>query len=214
MAIFIIDQFSLNTDLPLDIRYVPAGGTYFDVSAYWYPGMQVYQTSDEAIWYADNSLNWHKLGEGGDASLNDLWSYVTDLSTRVYANEVSLGNLTVWNNNQDISIFNNSIGISGLESSIGDIDASIQNLDLLTQAHESSLGNLTVWNNNQDISIFNSSQSITNIESSVNVLDLLTQAHKTSLGPDDVFTEFVTNLNAIWIDVDVAGEGVDYEVPQ
>lgn len=40
------------------------------------------------------------------------------------------------------------------------------------------------------------------------------QAHTTSLGPDDVFTEFVTNLNAIWIDVDVNGEGVDYEVPQ
>ena len=37
MAIFIIDQFSLNTDLPLDIRYVPDGGRFDpDISIYKY----------------------------------------------------------------------------------------------------------------------------------------------------------------------------------
>lgn len=40
------------------------------------------------------------------------------------------------------------------------------------------------------------------------------EAHTVSLGPDDVFHEYVTNLNAIWIDTDNDGEGVDYEVPQ
>jgi len=40
------------------------------------------------------------------------------------------------------------------------------------------------------------------------------EAHTVSLGADDVFSEYVTNLNAIWIDVDVAGEGIDYEVAQ
>lgn len=38
--------------------------------------------------------------------------------------------------------------------------------------------------------------------------------HYISLGPDDVFCEYVTNLNVIWIDVDNNGEGVDYEVPK
>ncbi|MBA7611394.1 hypothetical protein ES703_18618 [subsurface metagenome] len=42
------------------------------------------------------------------------------------------------------------------------------------------------------------------------------EAHTTSLGPDDVFHQYLTNLSAVWIDVDVGhdGEGVDYEVPQ
>lgn len=40
------------------------------------------------------------------------------------------------------------------------------------------------------------------------------EAHHPGLGPDDVFHEYVTNLNAIWIDADNDGEGVDYEVPQ
>lgn len=40
------------------------------------------------------------------------------------------------------------------------------------------------------------------------------EAHHPGLGPDDVFHECVTNLNAIWIDADNDGEGVDYEVPQ
>lgn len=40
------------------------------------------------------------------------------------------------------------------------------------------------------------------------------EAHHPSLGLDDVFSEYATNLNAIWIDVDNDGEGVDYEVPQ
>lgn len=40
------------------------------------------------------------------------------------------------------------------------------------------------------------------------------EAHHPGLGPDDVYHEFVTNLNTIWIDADNDGEGVDYEVPQ
>lgn len=38
------------------------------------------------------------------------------------------------------------------------------------------------------------------------------EAHTVSLGRDDVFSEFVTNLNRLWIDSSVAGEGIDYAV--
>jgi len=40
------------------------------------------------------------------------------------------------------------------------------------------------------------------------------EAHTVSLGRDDVFHDYLTNLNAIWIHADNDGEGVDYEVPQ
>lgn len=40
------------------------------------------------------------------------------------------------------------------------------------------------------------------------------EAHTVSLGPDDVFHEFLTNLNALFLDSEVNGEGVDYAVPQ
>lgn len=40
------------------------------------------------------------------------------------------------------------------------------------------------------------------------------EARTTSLGRDDVFHEYLTNLNKVWIDADNSGEGIDYEVPQ
>lgn len=60
MPIDIIDNFSLGSDIPLDVRYT--ANTYFDVSAYWYEGMQVYQYSDKQIWYYDGST-WDTLKE-------------------------------------------------------------------------------------------------------------------------------------------------------
>ena len=129
MAIFIVDQFSLNTDLPLDIRYVPAGGTYNDVSAYWYPGMQVYQTSDQKIWYADNSLNWHPISEGTDASINALYQLFNDLSTYI---------------GQQITIIN---------ASIGRIDGSLNTLFSWQLSQDGSISDLRSWNISQDGSI-------------------------------------------------------------
>lgn len=40
------------------------------------------------------------------------------------------------------------------------------------------------------------------------------EARTISLARDDVFHEYLTNLNTIWIDASVSGEGIDYEVPQ
>ena len=136
MAIFIVDQFSLNTDLPLDIRYVPDGGSYFDVSAYWYPGMQVYQTDDQKIWYADNSLNWHPISEGIDASVSALYQIVSDLSTYI---------------DNQFSIINSSIGT--IESSIGNIYVRLQVLDSSVATLDSSVKDLYSWQISQDASI-------------------------------------------------------------
>jgi hypothetical protein len=135
MAIFIVDQFSLNTDLPLDIRYIPAGGSYLDVSAYWYPGMQVYQTDDQKIWYADNSLNWHQVGSG-DASIGELYQFFNDLSTYVYqqipAINASIAALRAMDASLDASInvlfgwqLSQDASISALRSQDASLDASI-----------------------------------------------------------------------------------------
>lgn len=40
------------------------------------------------------------------------------------------------------------------------------------------------------------------------------EVHTVSLGINDVFHEYLTNLNAVWIDADNSGEGIYYEVPQ
>ena len=40
------------------------------------------------------------------------------------------------------------------------------------------------------------------------------EAHTASLAADEVFHEALTNLNVIWIDAEVSGEGIDYVVPQ
>jgi hypothetical protein len=131
MAIFIIDQFSLNTDLPLDIRYVPAGGRLdTDISVYKYPGMQVYDTSTQTVWYADNSLNWVEVGSALDTSVGQLTALINDLSTYVYQELDSSIN----------SLFNIT---NNLESSINRIDVSLNNNTLTLQIHDSSIGDLT-----------------------------------------------------------------------
>jgi len=197
MAIFIIDQFSLNTDLPLDIRYVPSGGSYNDVSAYWYPGMQVYQTSDETIWYADNSLNWHQIGSGTDASLNALWNYVIDISTQVQLHESSLGNLTIWNISQDSSIVDLRQWNIAQDSSIVDLRTRVTNL-------ETSVGALDVCIGQLDTQIQTNVTDITNLETSVGALDLLTQQHETSLGNLTQW-DIIQDLSIANINTDISG---------
>lgn len=49
----IIDSFKLQTDKPLDERYVV--NSYYDVSSYWFNGMQVYQQSNNQLYVYDAS---------------------------------------------------------------------------------------------------------------------------------------------------------------
>jgi len=62
MPVDIIDNFRFGTDKNLDDRYV--ANTYYDVSMYWYPGMQVYQLSDKMAYLYDGSIwiPWEQEG--------------------------------------------------------------------------------------------------------------------------------------------------------
>jgi hypothetical protein len=69
MPIDIIDNFRLGADIPLDVRY--QANTYFDVSLYWYPGMQVFQYSDKQIWYYDGSI-WSTMKQTGPINIDEI----------------------------------------------------------------------------------------------------------------------------------------------
>ena len=137
MAIFIIDQFSLNTDLPLDIRYVPSGGHLSpDISAYKYPGMQAYDTLTETIWYADNSLNWVEVGSGSDASINEIWnvlniidSSIGDIYNQLTTIDGSIGDIYNILTIHDASIGNLEVRVSTLEDTVIQLDASIVDIN-------------------------------------------------------------------------------------
>ena len=171
MAIFIVDQFSLNTDLPLDIRYVPDGGSYNDVSAYWYPGMQVYQTSDQAIWFADNSLNWHPISEGIDASLSELYQTVIDLSTYVTnivnIHDASIGDLYNITNQLDASIERIDVSLNDYGQLLAIHDASIGDLYSTISVIDASIGDIYDYQAIQDGSITANTSDILQIESSI-----------------------------------------------
>lgn len=133
MAIYIIDQFSLNTDLPLDVRYVPTTGRFDpDISIYKYPGMQVYDTNDQTIWYCDNSLDWVEIGAAADVSINALIDIV---------------------NRHDVSIGDIYNELAQLEASIGDIDVSLNDYGDLLQIHDTSIGLIEIRLTTMDTSI-------------------------------------------------------------
>lgn len=195
MAIFIVDQFSLNTDLPLDIRYVPGGGSYNDVSSYWYPGMQVYQTDDQKIWYADNSLNWHPISEGIDASVSALYQLLADLSTYVtqqvnqldssilridgsinniysliFTLDSSIVDLRNWNLSQDASISIIRLNLSDVSTRVYNVESSIGLLNGWQISQDASIQNLRNWNISQDASISALRSKDASIDASLNML--------------------------------------------
>lgn len=217
MAIFIVDQFSLNTDLPLDIRYVPSGGSYNDVSAYWYPGMQVYQTSDETIWYADNSLNWHPISEGIDSSVSALYQIVADLSTyvtqqinqldssilridgsinNIYSLIITLDSSIVdlrnWNLSQDGSITNLRLDLSDVSTRVYNLETSIGLLNNWQISQDISIQNLQGWNLSQDASIIALRSKDASIDASLNMLSQWNVSQDASI--EDIRTNIETSL--------------------
>lgn len=53
MPIDVIDSFRLGTDRPLDNRYI--ANSVYDVSLYWYDGMQVYEPSTNRVYLVRNA---------------------------------------------------------------------------------------------------------------------------------------------------------------
>lgn len=178
MAIYIVDQFSLNSDLPIDIRYIPDGGSYNDVSAYWYPGMQVYQSIDQKIWYADNSLVWHPISEGADASISQLYQIIADLSTYTKS-QINIINSSIWGIDNSINNIYNLITI---------LDASIISLENWNNSQDSSIIDLRNRANSIDSSIINmklgisdASTRIYNLEVSTGILNNTLISHDSSI---------------------------------
>ena len=104
----IIEQFSLGTNLPLDIRYVV--DSYYDVSAYWYAGMQVFQTSDSQPYWYDGSI----------------WIPIVDSSSFATFEYV------------DGSLAARDIEIAQLDASVVRIDASLWNQPVPTDFYSQS----------------------------------------------------------------------------
>jgi hypothetical protein len=91
IGVDIVESFRLGTDKSLDARYVV--NSYYDVSSYWYPGMPVFQQSDNQFYWYDGSTWILKVNQ----SLFDS----------------SISSLTIKNNNQDISINDLRIYVDG-----------------------------------------------------------------------------------------------------
>lgn len=92
----IIDSFRLQTDKPLDERYIV--NSYYDVSSYWFPGMQVYQLSDNKFWIYEASI-WHPFLDSNDVSSFVTYQYVDGSLNAIraeYIPDVSLGIQFYW----------------------------------------------------------------------------------------------------------------------
>jgi hypothetical protein len=195
MPINIVDNFDLKAKIPLDLRYT--ANTYMDVSAYWYPGMQVYQYTDQQIWYADNSLNW--------SSLND----VVDAYSLFLPN-ASIGTSLFWNAEYlDVSFGSIDSSIFDIWTKIGFIDASLVAID-------SSIFDIWTKIGFIDASLVAIDSSIFDIWSQLNQLDASIIRIDASLNDVvDAYSLFLPNAslgtglvwNAGYLDVSTAGGG-------
>lgn len=88
MPVSIIENFSLGTNLALDNRYVT--NSYNDVSLYWYPGMQVFQESDNQLYWYDGSI-WNAVV---DTSLSGNFATVNYVDGSLAIRDTSIANNT------------------------------------------------------------------------------------------------------------------------
>ena len=151
MPVSIIESFQLGTNLPLDARYVV--DSIYDVSLYWFPGMQVFQTSDSQLYWYDGTV-WSPVV---DTSSGEWKDYVDgSLSQR----DVSIAYLKNWNISQDSSILRidgslNVIFAKDLsqDASIVRIDGSINAIFSKDLSQDASIVALRAKDASQDVSI-------------------------------------------------------------
>ena len=183
MPINIVDNFDLKAKIPLDLRYT--ANTYMDVSAYWYPGMQVYQYTDQQIWYADNSLNWSSLNDVVDAY--SLFLPNASIGTSLFWNaeylDVSFGSI-------DSSIFDIWTKIGFIDASLVAIDSSI--FDIWSQLNQLDA---SIQLNQLDASIIRIDASLNDVVDAYSLF-----LPNASLGTGLVW-------NAGYLDVSTAGGG-------
>jgi hypothetical protein len=212
MAVDIIDNLRLGTDLPLDSRYVV--DSIYDVSMYWYDGMQVFQTDNNTLQWYDGSI-WNTVTDAStiqefinsiDSSIielyqitNNLESSIGDLDILTQLHESSLGDLTQWNISQDASIDNLRGRLDIVDGSIVDLtqwnisqDASIDNLRGRLDIVDGSIVYLTDWNTSQDA-------SIVRVDASLNALWSWNEAQDASIEALQAKDASIdASLNALW----------------
>ena len=160
MPTYIMDPFWLSTDRPIDQRYIPNNGSYNDVSAYWYPGMQVYQEGDQGIWYADNSLNWTRIGTENDASISNIYDLINSLDSSI----VNINNQLI---TIDASLLEIKTILSIHDSSIGSLEIRVSSLESSFGYIDSSINQLFGWQISQDASILSLINDIIGLDASI-----------------------------------------------
>lgn len=141
MPIPIIEQFQLGTNLSLDARYV--ADTYFDVSLYWYAGMQVFQTSDSQLYWYDGSV-WIPVV---DTSLSGNFATISYVDGSLALRDASISSLFLEDERIDSSLnllfLENDIqdsSIIDLRNRINITDSSLSSLTSLVNIHDASIG--------------------------------------------------------------------------
>lgn len=127
MPVYIIDNFRLGTDLPLDARYVV--NDVNDVSLYWYAGMQVFQTSDSQLYWYDGFI-WSPVI---DTSISGNFVTISYVDGSLATRDASIEILFQENDTQDVSITN-------LRNRLNTTDSSLSTLTNLVNIHEVSIG--------------------------------------------------------------------------
>ncbi|HPI81864.1 MAG TPA: hypothetical protein PK122_01380 [Candidatus Paceibacterota bacterium] len=179
MPVSIIESFQLGTNLPLDARYVV--DSIYDVSLYWFPGMQVFQTSDSQLYWYDGTV-WSPVV---DTSSGEWKDYVDgSLSQR----DVSIAYLKNWNISQDSSILRidgslNVIFAKDLsqDASIVRIDGSINAIFSKDLSQDASIVALRAKDASQDASINSIWVKLGYVDTSLNNLGIKNVAQDASI---------------------------------
>ena len=151
MAVPIIDNLILGTDLPLDARYVV--DSYYDVSMYWYDGMLIYKESTNQLWIVK------------DTSVEIIVEILDSSSAQIASIDGSISDLYVDQAAQDVSIqwlVDNTHTRTYIDGSL--------NLKVDQTLFDSSVSYLTNWNLSQDTSIVNLRGRIDVVDGSITYL--------------------------------------------
>jgi len=198
MPVNLIENFQLGTNLPLDARYVV--DSVYDVSIYWYPGMQVFQESDQQLYWYDGSI-WIPVV---DTSLAGNFATIEYVDGSLAVRDASIDKLFLQNTNQDSSI-------NDLAGRLDVVDGSITYLTSWNIVQDGSISYLAGWNISQDSSIEDLRGRLNVVDGSITFLYNWNTAQDASIikNYDDITTlyDITASLDAsiVRIDLDISG---------